>query len=88
MAATDIMTQGKKLAAIMVDYDKGPEYALVQCIGDDFACTAERRVEGSKSMTDQQIIDLLAEEGWSVGSTLCPEHRQNLEQSAVPENNL
>lgn len=63
------------LAPILADHDRGPEYALVQCIGDDFACVAEERVENSYGLTDAQITDILAKRGWSVGPTLCPTHR-------------
>lgn len=62
------------LAAIMADHDRGPEYALVECIGDHFTCDAKERVEGSSRLTDAEIIAILAERGWTVGPTHCPTH--------------
>lgn len=64
---------GKALGAIMADHDRGPEYAVVQCI--EPGCEASERVDDTRSMTDQQIVDVLAETGWSVKPTLCPEHQ-------------
>ena len=58
----------------MADHDRGPEYALVQCIGDGFTCPEEERVENSARLTDEEITTILAERGWSVGPTLCPTH--------------
>lgn len=66
------------LGAILYDHDRGPEYALVECVGDGFACTATERVEQSNLMTDEQIIAVLADRGWSVNPTLCPAHRAAL----------
>lgn len=63
------------LGAILADHDQGPEYTLVECVGDDFACTTSERVEGSAGMTDAEITTVLTERGWSVGPTLCPDHR-------------
>lgn len=68
-------TQGTRLAAVMADHDKGPEYALVECIGDDFSCTAKQRIEDSWGKSDEQITGELAALGWSVSPTLCPEHQ-------------
>lgn len=68
-------TQGRQLAAIMAEHDKGPEHALVQCIGEGFACTAQQRIEGSYGKTDEQITEELARLGWSVSPTLCPDHQ-------------
>lgn len=63
------------IGPIMADHDRGPEYALVQCIGDGFTCPAEERVEQSARLSDAEIIAMLAQRGWSVGPTLCPKHR-------------
>lgn len=68
------------LGAILADHDRGPEYALVECIGENFTCTATERVETSARMTDAEITAVLAERGWSVGPTLCPEHRRDDDQ--------
>jgi hypothetical protein len=70
------------LGAILADHDHdhGPEYALVKCIGDDFTCSARERVEGSAHMTDEEITAVLAGRGWSVGPTLCPQHRSGSDQ--------
>ena len=67
---------GPTLRAIMADHDRGPQYALVECIGDDFTCPAKERVEQRATMTDEHIIAVLNERGWSVGPTLCPTHRE------------
>lgn len=74
----------------MADHDRGPEYALVQCTGSDFAgdhvgeltCTQNTRVNGSKHLSDEEITARLAEEGWSVKPTLCPKH--NISKGQVP----
>jgi len=68
--------QGARLAAVMADHDKGPEYVLVECIGDGFACTAKQRIEGSYGKSDAQITDELFVMGWSVSPTLCPDHQK------------
>lgn len=67
-------TQGPALGAVMADHDKGPEYALVACIGDNLSCTATARVENSVRLSTTQITVVLAERGWSVRPTLCPQH--------------
>ncbi len=69
------MSMTASLGAIMADHDRGPEYALVECIGDDFTCTATERVEGSAWLPDSVIVEILEDRGWSVGPTLCPAHR-------------
>lgn len=68
--------QGARLSAIMADHDRGAEYAFVQCIGDQFTCAAEARIENSAGLSDQQIRTHLAEAGWSVLPTLCPGHQR------------
>lgn len=68
-------TQGARLSAIMADHDRGAEYAFVQCIGDQFTCAAEARIENSAALSDQEIRTRLAEAGWSVLPTLCPGHQ-------------
>lgn len=70
------MAHAPRLAAIMADHDRGPEYALVQCIGADFTCPSTERVEASAGKTDVEIVAILAERDWSVGPTLCPAHRE------------
>lgn len=66
-----------RLGAILAEHDRrGPEYAVVECIGDDFRCTATERVEDSAGKSDAEIIVILAERGWSVGPTLCPAHAE------------
>lgn len=72
-------TQGPALSAIMADHDKGPEYALVQCVGDDLSCTATARVENSARMSTAQIVAVLAQRGWTVKPTLCPAHNPVIE---------
>lgn len=72
-----------RLGAILAEHDqRGPEYAVVECIGDDFTCTATERVEGSAGKSDAEITAILAERGWSVGPTLCPTHA---EQQPAPD---
>lgn len=68
------MSMAHNIGPIMADHDRGPQYALVQCIGDDFTCTAESRVEQSALLSDADIVAILAERGWSVSPTLCPAH--------------
>lgn len=70
------MAPAPRLATIMADHDRGPEYALVQCIGEGFTCPASERVEASAGKADAEIVAVLAERGWSVGPTLCPAHRE------------
>ncbi len=70
---------GKAMAAIMADHDQGEEYALVECIAR--GCNARRRIAGSAALTDRQIIELLAEGGWTIKPTLCPDHAQSGDQS-------
>lgn len=66
-----------KLRGILAEHDRrGPEYARVECIGDDFACGAVERVEGTRGMTDEEITAVLAGRGWSVRPTLCPAHNR------------
>lgn len=69
------MTQGQRLSAIMADHDRGDEYAIVECIGDDFSCPETERVEGTLLLTTEQIVSILSERGWSVSPTLCPKHQ-------------
>lgn len=64
------------LGAILADHDRGPEYALVECIGDAGNCAASERVEDSAQLTDAEIRAVLAERGWSVSPTLCPTHNK------------
>lgn len=64
------------LGAILADHDRGPEYALVECIGDAGNCTARERVENTARMTDAEIRAALSERGWSVSPTLCPTHNR------------
>lgn len=63
---------GRRMRGIVAEHDRGPQYAVVTCIGDDFTCEATARVKNSAQLTDDQIVELLAERGWSVGPTLCP----------------
>lgn len=67
-------TQGSALNVVMADHDKGPEYALVACIGNNLTCTATSRVEDTARLSTAQIIAVLAERGWTVRPTLCPQH--------------
>lgn len=67
------------LGAILLDHDRGPEYALMECIADSFSCPNTQRVEQSAQLTDGEITEILAERGWSVGPTLCPEHDREKE---------
>ena len=69
------------MSAILADHDRGAQYALVECIGEGFTCTAEERVENSSRMTDAETIAVLTERGWSVSPTLCPAHRRDDERT-------
>lgn len=69
---------GDAFRAIMADHDRGPEYAVVECIEPD--CLARERVDNTERLSDAQITELLTVRGWSVKPTLCPEH-----QSGDPE---
>jgi hypothetical protein len=75
-------SQGSRLTAIMAGHDRGPQYALVQCVGADFTCVNETSIEGSKGLSDEEITARLNERGWSVTPTLCPGH--NLTTGQVP----
>lgn len=68
--------QGARMLQILIEHDAGPQYALVQCIGDDFTCPHTARVEDSASKTDEQITRELTERGWSVKPTFCPDHQE------------
>lgn len=59
-----------RLAAIMADHDRGPEYALVECI----RCDASARVEQSSLLSDAELGERFEGMGWSIGPTLCPTH--------------
>lgn len=63
-----------QLRTTMADHDRGPEYALVQCIGDAFTCEKTKKVDNRKHLTDEQITVQLEGRGWSVSPTLCPDH--------------
>ncbi len=72
-----VTPQDPRLAAVMADHDRGPEYAVVECVGEDFACTATARLEQSAGKTDAELGEVFAALGWSVKPTLCPEHARN-----------
>jgi hypothetical protein len=76
------VSQGSRLRALMADHDRGAQYALVQCVGADFHCDQETRIEESKNLSDAEITARLHELGWSVKPTLCPKH--NVTQGQVP----
>jgi hypothetical protein len=65
---------GSRMAAVMADHDKGPEYALVQCIGDAFTCKQVAQIPDSKHLAKDEITSRFNELGWSVTPTLCPQH--------------
>ena len=73
------------LGAILTEHDRGPEYALVECIAGDVSCSAKERVENSARMTDEEITAVLAGRGWSVGPTLCPAHRNQPDQEGTQQ---
>ncbi|MEO3931362.1 hypothetical protein WMO79_00920 [Micrococcaceae bacterium Sec7.4] len=87
-----VLSQGSRLGAIMADHDRGPEYAFVQCTGNDFAgdhvgdwaCTQTARIDGSKYLSDEEVTTRLAEAGWSVKPTLCPKHNISVGQAPLP----
>lgn len=64
--------QGPALVAIMYDHDRGPQYALVQCIHPD--CTTEYRIANSNSLSDRQVTGIITGLGWHATPTLCPVH--------------
>lgn len=68
-----VTPQGPRLAAIMADHDKGPEYALVKCIHD--GCPNSQRIEESRTVTTEQLVVMFNDLGWSIKPTLCPAHR-------------
>lgn len=72
---------GRALSAIMADHDRGDQYAVVECIAA--GCSISRRIEGSAFLTDQQIISIIADEGWTVRPTHCPEHAQSVDQEVA-----
>lgn len=63
---------GRRLSAIMADHDRGPEYALVECIEDD--CNASARLEHTAGTSTEELIEQFRQLGWSVKPTLCPLH--------------
>lgn len=69
------MTQGARLAAIMADHDRGPQYAVVECAHPG-GCPASAHVEGSYSKTDAELAAEFASMGWSIKPTRCPNHVQ------------
>lgn len=76
-------TQGPGLTAIMAGHDRGPEYALVQCTGENLTCSREQRVERSADQSEADLAARFNELGWSIRPTLCPEH--NTESAEVPQ---
>lgn len=79
---TTPQNSGARLSAIMADHDRGPEYALVQCAGEEGRCSRETRIEDSKNLSDEDITSVLAEKGWTVKPTRCPDH--NLTKGQTP----
>lgn len=77
-------SQGSRLGALMANHDRGPEYALVQCVGTDSTCVNETRIENSKYLSDEEITSRLRELGWSVTPTLCPAHNVTTGQIPLP----
>ena len=67
--------QGQHLRAVMVDHDRGPEYALVECIAP--GCTQIHRIENSQPLSTNQLTELITGLGWSIQPTLCPEHAKS-----------
>lgn len=61
-----------RLAAIMADHDRGPEYAMVKCT----TCGETERIERSATLTDEELAQQFESMGWSVLPTLCPAHRE------------
>lgn len=59
-----------RLAAIMADHDRGPEYAVVECI----ECDASARVEQSSLMSDAELVQRFEAQGWTITPTRCPRH--------------
>ncbi|MGY4541150.1 hypothetical protein ACVWY0_001059 [Arthrobacter sp. UYNi723] len=81
-AQPESTSAGSRLNAIMTDHDRGPEYAQVECIGEDLTCKQTARIEESKHLTEEEITARLNEMGWSVSPTLCPRH--NLTTGQIP----
>lgn len=63
---------GRRFAAIMADHDRGPEYALVECIEDD--CNASARLERTAGTRTEELVKRFRQLGWSIKPTLCPRH--------------
>lgn len=72
------MTQGARLSALMAQYDQGPEYAVVECAHPQ-GCSADARVDGSRSRTDAELTKDFEALGWTVSPTRCPDHAHKSE---------
>jgi len=53
----------------MADHDRGPEYAVVECI----KCSTTAQVPDSRTLTTTELIRRFEALGWSIKPTLCPQ---------------
>lgn len=81
---TPSVSPGSRLSAIMADHDRGPEYAQVQCVADDFTCKQTEKITDSKHLSEDEITARLKGLGWSVSPTLCPSHNITKGQLPLP----
>ena len=61
---------GRRLAAVMADHDRGPEFAVVACT----RCSSTARIEDTRATSNAELRQAFEDLGWSVLPTLCPEH--------------
>lgn len=61
-----------RLAAIMADHDRGPEYALIECM----SCDAEARIEQSAHRSMESLEVEFRSMGWTFDPTACPTHSE------------
>jgi hypothetical protein len=73
-----------RLNAVMADHDRGPQYAQVECIGENLTCKRTARIEDSKHLSEEEITARLKELGWSVSPTLCPGHNITRDKFRCP----
>lgn len=65
---------------LLVPVEPGPEYALLECIADDFTCPNTAKILDSVDKSDAELTAQFNQLGWSIKPTLCPDHVANQRQ--------
>lgn len=72
--SSDATASQRELKAAMAGFQRGPQYAVVECSTQN--CEASHKIENAALLSVDQIRELLAYDMWAWDPVQCPDHNQ------------